>query len=98
MYEAKLVYGFYRQRDLGHIEARDILSKDLVLDEHSHQVTTRKKLHEHVEEGVVLERRVQLDDPWTVGFGENVTLGPYVGTLVFLELVCVSILSIWAVV
>jgi hypothetical protein len=90
VYEAKLVYGFYRQRDLGHVEARDVLGEDLVLDEHGHQITTRQKLHEHVEEGVVLERRVQLDDPWTVGFGENVALGPDVGQLVFLELLCVS--------
>jgi hypothetical protein len=74
VYEAQLVDGFYRQCDLGHVEARDVLGEDLVLDEHGHEVTTRKKLHEHVEEGVVLEGRVQLDDPWTVGFGENVTL------------------------
>jgi hypothetical protein len=66
VYEAELVYGFYRKHNLGHVEARNVFGEDLVLDQHGHQVTTRQKLHEHVEEGVVLERRVQLDDPGAV--------------------------------
>lgn len=41
MYEAKLVYSFYRKSDLSHVEASDILGEDLVLDEHGHQVATR---------------------------------------------------------
>jgi hypothetical protein len=74
VYETKLVDSLYRKRDLGHVEARNVLGEDFVLDKHGHQVTTWQKLHKHVEEGVVLEGRVQLDNPWTVGFGENVTL------------------------
>jgi hypothetical protein len=64
--ETKLVDCFYRKRDLGHVEARNVLCEDLVLDEHGHQVTTRQELHQHVQEGVVLEGGVQLDDPRTV--------------------------------
>jgi hypothetical protein len=48
MYKAKLVDSFNSERDLGHVEARNVLCEDLVLDEHGHQVTTRQKLHEHV--------------------------------------------------
>lgn len=73
VYETKLVDSLYCKRDLGHVESCDILSKDFVLDQHSHQITTWQELHKHVKEGVVLEGRVQLDNPWTVGLGEDVT-------------------------
>jgi hypothetical protein len=58
VYEAKLVDSFNREGDLGHVETRDVLCKDFVLDEHSHQITTWQKLHEHVKEGIVLESGV----------------------------------------
>lgn len=58
MNKAKLVDRFYGKCNLSHVEARNILSKYLILDEHSHQVATRQKLHEHVEEGIVLESGV----------------------------------------
>jgi hypothetical protein len=58
VYEAKLVNSFYRKRNLGHVEARNVFGEDFVLDQHSHQVATWQELHEHVEEGVVLERCV----------------------------------------
>ncbi|KAI7498808.1 hypothetical protein KC357_g141 [Hortaea werneckii] len=41
MNEAEFVYGLDRQHQLGHVEARDIFAKDLVLDEHGHEVATR---------------------------------------------------------
>jgi hypothetical protein len=90
--EAKLMYGLNSQRDLGHIEARNVLCEDLVLDEHSHQVTTGQKLHEHVEEGVVLESGVQLHNPGAVRLGKNITLSADVSELVFLELMKVNII------
>lgn len=73
MYKTKLVNSFYRKRNLGHVEARDVFGEDFVLDQHGHQVTTWQELHKHVEEGVVLKCCVQLDNPWTVGLCENVT-------------------------
>ena len=84
--EAKLVHSLDSQNDLRHVEPCDVFTKDLVLDEHSHQVTTRQELHQHVQEGVVLEGGVQLDDPGTVRFGENITFGTHVGQLIFLKL------------
>ena len=75
MNKAQLVYSFYGKDNLRHVEPRDILCKDLILDEHSHQITTGQELHKHVQEGVVLKCGVQLDDLGVVRFGENVTLG-----------------------
>ena len=86
VYKAKLVDGFYRKRDFRHVEACNILGKDLVLDEHRHQVTTRQELHKHVQEGVVLESRVQLDDPRAVRLGQNITFRADVCELILLEL------------
>jgi len=86
MYEAKLVHGLDSERNLSHIEPRDILRKDLVLDEHGHEIPSRQELHEHVQERRVLERRVQLDQPWTIRVGENVTLSSDVCQLVLLVL------------
>ena len=86
MDEAQLVYRLYGEDNFCHVEACDILGEDLILDEHGHQVTTGQELHEHVQEGVVLECGVQLDDPGAVRLGENVTFGAYVSQLVLLEL------------
>lgn len=86
MDETELVNSLNSENDLCHIESCDVLCKDLVLDEHGHQVATRQELHEHVKEGVVLESGVQLDNPRAVRLGEDVTFGSYVGELVFLEL------------
>jgi hypothetical protein len=86
VYETELVNRLNGKCDLGHVETSDVLCEDLVLDEHGHQITTRQELHKHVEEGVVLEGCVQLDDPWAVRLGKDITLRPYVGQLIFLEL------------
>jgi hypothetical protein len=68
MDKTELVDSLDCQGDFCHVEASDVLGKDLVLDEHGHQVTTRQKLHQHVKERVVLEGCMQLDDPRAVGF------------------------------
>lgn len=91
MDETELVDSFNGENNLRHIESCDVLRENLILDEHSHQVTTRQELHEHVQEGIVLEGGVQLDNPRAVRLGKDVTFGTYVGKLVFLELRSVSI-------
>lgn len=90
MNEAKFMYSFNRKYDFGHVKAGDVLCEDFVLDEHRHQITSRQELHEHIQEGVVLERSVQLDDPRAVRLCENITLGSHVSKLVFFELRIVS--------
>lgn len=69
MYEAKFVHGLDGQCDLRHVEPCDILTEDLVLDQHGHEITTGQELHQHVEECRVLERRMQLDEPGAIGVG-----------------------------
>ena len=86
MNEAQLVHSLDSQNDFCHVESCDILAEDLILDEHRHQITTRQELHKHVKEGGVLERSVKLDEPWTLGVGEDVALSADVGKLVFLVL------------
>jgi hypothetical protein len=86
VYETELVDCLYSQGNFCHIKSSDVFRKDFVLDKHCHEISTRKELHEHVEEGVVLERCVQLDDPRAVGLGKNISFGADVGELVFLEL------------
>ena len=61
MNETQLVDCFYRQGELSHIKAGDVLGEDFVFDEHGHEISTREELHEHVQEGGVLERRVKFD-------------------------------------
>src|SRR2546421_9637440 len=63
MQEAELVNSLNRHDNLCHVKPRDILREDLILNQHSHKVATRKKLHEHVQKGRILERRMQLDKP-----------------------------------
>ena len=72
--ETKLVNGFNGKDNFCHVKARNILGKNLVLDEHGHQVTSGQELHEHVKESSVLESGVQLHDPRAVGLGKDVTL------------------------
>lgn len=91
MYEAKLVDSLNGQSKLSHVKASDIFRENLILDEHSHQVTAGQELHEHVQEGVVLESGVELDDPRAVRLGENITLRADVSKLVLLELCWLSV-------
>lgn len=86
MNEAQLVHSFQSQCDLGHVETSDVFREDFVLDQHGHEITAWQELHEHVKEGRVLERGMQLDEPRTVCVCENVALGTHVGQLVLLEL------------
>jgi hypothetical protein len=86
MDKAELVHSFQSQCDLGHVETSNVFGEDFVLDQHGHEITTWQELHEHVEEGRVLERGMQLDEPRTVGVCENVAFGTHVSELVLLEL------------
>lgn len=90
MDETKLVDSLYGKSDFGHVETCDVFGENFVLDQHSHQIASRQKLHKHVKEGTVLESRVQLDDPRAVRLSENITLRADVGELVLLELSAVS--------
>jgi len=86
MYEAEFVHGLNSKRNLSHIEPRDILRKDFILDEHGHEIPARQELHKHVQERRVLERRVQLDQPRTICVCEDITLSSDVCQLVLLVL------------
>lgn len=86
VYEAKLVNRLNGQSKLCHVKARNVFREDFILDEHCHQVTTRQELHEQVKKRAILERCVELDDPWTVRLGENVTFSTHVCKLVLLVL------------
>lgn len=86
MDEAQLVDSLDREGNLSHVETSNVFAENLVLDQHSHQVTTGQELHEHVEESVILEGRVQLDQPRAVGVGQNVTLSADVSKLIFFVL------------
>ena len=86
MNEAQLVHSFNGQNNFCHVKPCNVFTKDLILDEHCHQVTTRQELHEHVEERRVLERSVQFDEPRALSVGEDVALSADVGQLIFLML------------
>lgn len=82
MDEAELVNGLDGEHTLGHVEARDVLAEGVVLDQHRHEVSSGKELHEEVKIVRVLERVVQLHDPGRVRLGEDVALGADVRELV----------------
>lgn len=48
MEETKLVNGLDCHHDFGHVKSGDILGKDLVFDEHCHQITAGQELHQKV--------------------------------------------------
>lgn len=93
MNEAELVDGLKSKCNFSHVESGNVLGKDFILDEHSHQISTRQELHEHVEESRVLEGSVQLDQPRTVSVGEDITLGADVCELILFELYGASVWS-----
>jgi len=45
MDETHFMDRFDSQDQLCHVEARDIFTKGVVLDEHGHEITSREKLH-----------------------------------------------------
>lgn len=86
MQETKLVNSLDSHDHFRHIESRNVLRENFVLDQHGHQVTTRQEFHQQVKISGILERGVQLDQPRIVlGVGKNVTLRTDVGQLVLLE-------------
>jgi hypothetical protein len=86
MDEAELVHSFQSQCNLSHVETSNVLGEDFVLDQHGHEITTWQELHEHVKEGRVLERGMQLDEPRTVSVCKNIAFGTDVSELVLLKL------------
>lgn len=58
MNKAMLVYSFNGKDDLGNVESRYRNGENLVLDKHSHQISSWQKLHQHVELELILECRV----------------------------------------
>lgn len=75
MDETQLVDCLDGKNNLCNVEPRDILGKDFILDEHSHQVSTGQELHQHVEEVGILERCEELDNPGAVRLSKNISLG-----------------------
>jgi hypothetical protein len=63
---AKLVDCVDCRDNFSNVESSNVLCEDLILDEHGHEITTGKKLHQHVEKGGILERGKELDHPRTV--------------------------------
>ena len=55
MQETKLMNSLDSHDHFRHIESRNVLRENFILNQHGHQVTTWQKLHKHVEERVVLE-------------------------------------------
>ena len=82
--ESKVVDCFDRQDTFRHVEASDVLGKRVILNEHSHQVTSGKKFHDQVQVCWVLERVEELHHPGRIGFCQNVALGAYVRQLTWL--------------
>jgi len=61
--ESKAMDRFNREDTFCHVEARDVLGKRVILNEHSHQVTPGKKFHDQVQVCWVLERVEELHHP-----------------------------------
>jgi len=57
MNEAQFVNVFQGQRGLSHVELGGVLGKRVFLHKQSHQVATRKELHDEVEIGHVLKKQ-----------------------------------------
>ena len=55
MNKAMLVYSFNGEDNFGNVESRYRNGEDLVLDEHSHKISSWQKLHQHVESALILE-------------------------------------------
>ena len=83
--EAQLVNDLNGKDDLGHVKPGDILGEDLILDQHRHEITTREKFHQHVEEGRILKGREKLHHPRAVGLGQDVPFSPDMSQLILLK-------------
>ena len=81
MNEPKRMHRLDGKHALCDIESRHILRESVVLDQHGHEITPRKEFHDQVQVRRVLEGVVELDDPWRVGFSENIALCANMGQL-----------------
>jgi len=66
MDEPELVNSLYSKHQFCHVESCNVLSEDVKLDKHCHQISSGQELHQHEQIRFILERRVQLDNPRTV--------------------------------
>lgn len=72
---------------LSDVESSELLVENTELDEQVHEVTAGNIVHDHVEILVVLERVVEFDYPFAVGYHQDVALGFHVRRLVLREYV-----------
>lgn len=79
--KSKAMDCFNGQDTFCHVEASNVLGKRVILNEHSHQVTSGKKFHDQVQVCWVLERVEELYHPVRIGFRQNVALCAYMGQL-----------------
>lgn len=63
MDKAKFMNGLDRQNTFRNVEACHIFRESIILDEHSHQITPRKELHDEIEICTVLKRIEKLHHP-----------------------------------
>jgi len=64
MDETHVVDSFDGEDTFCNVEARHVLRKRVVLDEHGHQVSPRKEFHDKVQVHRILEGIEELDNPW----------------------------------
>lgn len=76
--ESKAMDCFDRHDTFRHVEASYVLGKSVILNEHSHQVTSGKEFHDQVQVCWILERVEKLYHPGRIGFCQNIALGTYV--------------------
>ena len=76
--EAKRVDSLNGEHALRNVESCHILREGVILDQHRHEIPSRQELHDQIEIRRVLEGVVELDDPWRVGFCEDIALCAYV--------------------
>jgi hypothetical protein len=61
--ESKVMDRFDREDAFRHVETSNVLGERVILNEHSHQVTSGKKFHDQVQVCWVLERVKELHYP-----------------------------------
>lgn len=74
MYVAEVVNSLDRKNAFCHVESCDIFREDVVLHQHSHEITTRKELHDEIQVVRVLKRIEKLNDPRRRRFCKKVSL------------------------
>ena len=81
MNEAQFMYSLDCKNTLRYIEPRHVFREGIILDEHGHQVASRKELHNEIQVRGILERVKELDHPRGIRLGEDVSFGTDMGKL-----------------